>query len=262
MNTINHPEMLTKGVIAHVVRFVFLCRIPVLSKVIIWVYAKIMLADYYGHKLSDFDCLLSFFLRTRDLSVKMRKLKLIKGVVSPAEGEITWWDNLSHNDTMPIKGAGFTVSRLLGFDAPHFQTGMVFYLSPGNYHHVHAPCNMTVEGYFEIPGKLDSVAPSVIEKKPMLLAENLRHVILATTEEGMRMALVLVGAQNVGSIHCPRLAGWEQEEGVTFKKGEALGYFSLGSTVVMLVDQDVPKKDITTVDVLDQLFGEDVDSRH
>ena len=259
-------EMLTRGFVAQVVKFVFLCRVPVLSRLIILVYAKIMKADFYGHDVGDFDCLLSFFLRSRDLSVKMRGQDLVDGFVSPAEGKIVFWDKLSHNDTMPIKGAGFTVSKLLGRDAPHFQTGAVIYLSPGNYHHVHAPIDLVVEDYYELPGKLESVAPAMIKKFPQLFAENLRQVILAKTRKGASVAIVLVGAKNVGSIQCPKLAGWEPGMDISFAKGEALGFFSLGSTVVMLLDEDIPSpvEINSSVDVIDLLFiaGDRDDASH
>lgn len=257
MNTHQTP-MLTRGLVAKLVRFLFLCRIPVLSTVIIFVYAKIMKADYYGHKIQDFDCLLSFFLRKRDLTVKMRGQDLVQGYVSPAESSIAFWGKLSHNATMPIKGAGFTIAKLLDREAPYFQTGIVFYLSPGNYHHVHAPVDMVVEDYYEVPGKLESVAPQLIKRLPMLFAENLRQVILAKDDAGRQLALVLVGAKNVGSIHCPKLAGFEPGVGVRFSKGEPVGFFSLGSTVVMLMDRHIePGLDVgDTIDVIDPLFEE------
>ncbi len=254
---IQHQEMITRGFLAHVVKHIFLCRVPLLSTAIIWVYAKIMKADFYDHSLQDFDCLLSFFLRRRDLTAKMRGQNLTEGFVSPAEGTIIFWDKLSHNNTMPIKGAGFTVSRLLGFDAPQFQTGFVIYLSPGNYHHVHAPCNMTVSDYFELSGELKSVAPSLIAKYPQLFADNLRQVVMAKADSGENIAIVLVGAQNVGAIQCPKLLGWEPGMDISFTKGETLGYFSLGSTVVVLIDKEVlPPYEIgSTIDVIDPLFG-------
>ena len=244
------------GVRFRMVKWLFLCRIPVLSRCIIWVYAKVTGADYYGHSLQDFDSLLAFFLRTRDLRAKLRGQDLVEGYVSPVEGQITFWDKLSHNDTMPIKGAGFTVSRLLGFDAPNLQTGIVFYLAPGNYHHVHAPIDMEVEQFFELPGKLEQHNPERIKNNPMLYAENKRQVIVAKSTRGERLVLVLVGAKNVGSISCPKLAGWKEGDVVSFKKGEPVGFFSLGSTVVLLLDHAVPQQDRKIIDVIDPLFGE------
>lgn len=253
-----YPKKLTRGVIAQVVRSVFLCRLPLLTPLIIWAYAYFFKADFYGKSLGDFDALLDFFTRTRDLRLKQRKLSLDVGVVSPVESTITFWEKLSHNAAMPIKGAGFTVSQLLGFDAPHFQTGIVFYLSPGNYHRVHAPDNLMVEGYFTLPGKLASVAPKYLKSSPLLLAENLRKVILARNEENMRIAIVLVGAKNVGNIICPRLETFNGEA-VAYQKGEELGYFTLGSTVVMLLESELLRAYGIgdKIDVLDPLITED-----
>ena len=162
--------------------------------------------------------------------------------VCPAEGKVTFLDVMTHNDTMPVKGAGFTVSKLIGRDAPEYESGLVIYLAPGNYHHVHSPADKVIEEYYEVAGKLESVAPALLKKNPMLYAENLRHVLIARTVKGTRLALVFVGAKNVGGIFCPKLAGWEPGQQVSYKKGEAVGFFSLGSTVVLLAGGGVEWK--------------------
>ena len=136
--------MRTPGLLAKFVKWLFYCRLPVLSHFIIWVFVLLMKAYSYGQPLTSFDSLLSFFLRKKDLSVKMRTQRLVDGLTSPAESTITFLGKLSHNDTMPIKGAGFTVAKLLGRPSPEYISGCVFYLSPGNYHYVHAPCDMVV----------------------------------------------------------------------------------------------------------------------
>lgn len=256
----NQPsEMMTRGLVAQVVRFFFLCRIPGISTLLIWCYAKYFQANFYEHSLKDFDCLLAFFLRSRNLSSKMRGQDLISGYVSPVEGVVQFWGKLSHNSTLPIKGAGFTVSRLVGFEAPFLQSGIVFHLAPGNYHHVHAPIDMVVEDYFELPGLLRSVSVETVKNNPMLYAENYRHVLVAKSQHGERFVMVLVGAKNIGSISCPKLAGWNLGDEVEFSKGEELGFFSLGSTVVLLLDRAIEpsKLEGDCVDVIDSLFDED-----
>lgn len=261
MNTVDRPEMMTQGVIAHILRWFFLCRIPVLSSILIWCYATYFKASFYHHKLSDFDNVLSFFLRNRDLSVKLRGLGLVGGYVSPVEGTVQFVEEkkLPHNSAMPIKGAGFTVSRLVGFEAPFLQSAMVFYLSPGNYHHVHAPTNMVVEDYFELPGALHSVGAKSVYRKKMLYAENYRHVIIARNENDERFVMVLVGAKNIGNISCPKLAGWQPDDEVSFTKGEEIGFFSLGSAVVLLLDRPILSRysEGQNIDVLDVLFNEE-----
>lgn len=254
-------EIMTYGLLARVVRWFFLCRAPVVSRVFIWIYIKVTQAKLYNHALNDFDCLLSFFLRDRDLRAKMRGQDLVPGFVSPVEGVVQFWGRLSHNSTLPIKGAGFTVAKLLGFEAPFLQTGIVFSLSWGNYHHVHAPTDMVVEEYIEIPGRLRRTNSASLNKHPLLYAENYRQVIVARTEKGERFVLVLVGAKHIGNISCPKLAGFEGGDKVSFSKGEEIGYFSLGSSVVLLLDQAVAsqKNKGDLVDVIDMLFS-DVES--
>jgi|GEM_PF-3672898 phosphatidylserine decarboxylase len=254
----NETQMMTHGISAYIVRWFFLCRLPLLSTAIIWLYASYFQANFYGHKLKDFDCLLSFFLRTRDLSAKMRGQDLISGYVSPVEATIQYWGKLSHNNALPIKGAGFTVAKLLGFEAPHFVTGIVLYLPPGNYHHVHAPVDMVVEDYIELPGHLLALKENASHKNPMIYCENYRHVIVARSHHGERFALVLVGAKHIGSIACPKLAGFEKGKDVGFEKGEEIGFFSLGSSVVLLSDRSIPMlKNIgDCIDVIDVLFDE------
>lgn len=261
MNTEHDSSgMMTQGVSAHIVRWLFLCRIPIVSSILIWCYARFYNAKFYHHTLRDFDCLLSFFLRNRDLSAKLRGLGLVGGYVSPCEGTIQFIEKkkLPHNSTLPIKGAGFTVSRLVGFDAPFLQSAIVFYLSPGNYHHVHAPVNMVVEDYFELPGALHHIGPKTLKRRKMIYAENYRHVVIARSEGGERFVMVLVGAKNIGSISCPKLAGWQPDDEVSFSKGEEIGFFSLGSSVVLLLDKPISLKysEGQSIDVLDTLFDE------
>ncbi len=91
----------------------------------------------------------------------------------------------------------------------------------------------------------------------MLYAENFRQVIVGETTNGQSFAMVLVGAKNVGDIVCPKLEGFEAGDHVAFLKGESVGYFSLGSTVVLLWDF-APNwgalKVNQSVDILDNLF--------
>lgn len=262
MNMIETESLVvrTPGIGAYLVRAVFLCRIPGLRWLIITIYAYFFNAKYYGHNAASFDSLLSFFLRTRlDLAAKKRGLNLEDQGVSPAEGVVTFLGDLTHNDTMPIKGAGFTVSKLLGREAPEFERGAVFYLSPGNYHHVHSPADIEITQYLEIPGRLDRVSPSMLKKNPMVYSENLRHVLIGKTQKGSDIAIVLVGAKNVGSILCPKFSGWEYGQTVSYSKGEPLGYFSLGSTVVVLLGSGARWKSCEqgqAIDVMDTLFDE------
>ncbi|MBU2953948.1 archaetidylserine decarboxylase, partial [Marinobacter sp. F3R08] len=104
----------------------------------------------------------------------------------------------------------------------------------------------TLRQMIHVPGKLFSVNPVTAENVPNLFARNERVVCIFDTESGP-MALVLVGAMIVGSVET-RWAGvvvpgskqvtstsYEGEQAIAFAKGEEMGRFRLGSTVIMVL---------------------------
>lgn len=155
------------------------------------------------------------------------------------------------------KGHTYEAVELLGGDAElaaefndgHFAT---LYLSPKDYHRVHMPCDGTLRQMIYVPGELFSVNPLTAQNVPNLFARNERVVCIFDTAYGP-MAQVLVGATIVGSIETvwagtitpprsPRLHVWnypaEGEQAISLKKGEEMGRFKLGSTVINLFAKD------------------------
>ncbi|MDA3050407.1 archaetidylserine decarboxylase [Campylobacter sp. JMF_02 ED1] len=133
------------------------------------------------------------------------------------------------------------------------------YLSPKDYHHYHAPCDLRVIGALYIPGELHSVAKKYLLKVPNLYAKNERVVLLCKMSNGGLLWLVFVGALNVGKmkfdfderIQTNAKANdkareilnfdynkFDYGEGVSFKKGEHIGNFELGSTIVMIAEKE------------------------
>jgi phosphatidylserine decarboxylase len=96
-----------------------------------------------------------------------------------------------------------------------------------------------------IPGSLFSVNPATARGIPGLFARNER-VVCVFESEGMSFVMVLVGATIVGSIstvwhgvvnpgHSQGIQEWRYgEQGIKLQKGDEMGQFQLGSTVVML----------------------------
>ena len=117
------------------------------------------------------------------------------------------------------------------------------YLSPRDYHRVHAPIDARVVQVDYVPGTLWPVNPKVAARKDGLLARNERVVIHLHSERLGDVAVVMVGAAGVGSI---RVAGLEttayraagerrkHETDIVVRRGDELGAFQLGSTVVMI----------------------------
>lgn len=130
----------------------------------------------------------------------------------------------------------------------------VVYLSPGDYHHFHASSSFSVDRRRHISGELNPVAPSAARRIPSLFARNERVVLEGTWKFGAYY-YGAVGAYNVGSIQLVRdpelrtnhLLDTSGEQRVkefggsnhdnaplVFKKGEEIGHFELGSTVVLV----------------------------
>lgn len=174
-----------------------------------------------------------------------------KTLVSPVDGAISQLGQVTGDRVFQAKGQSFSLSELLGGEeattAP-FADGefSTIYLSPKDYHRIHMPMAGTLRQMIHVPGKLFSVNPVTAENVPNLFARNERVVCIFDTASGP-MALVLVGAMIVGSVET-RWAGvvvpgsrqvtstrYEGEQAISFDKGEEMGRFRLGSTVIMVM---------------------------
>ena len=189
---------------------------------------------------------------TRELKPGIRPLADgEKTLVSPVDGAISQLGQVTGDRVFQAKGQSFSLSELLGGEeattAP-FADGefSTIYLSPKDYHRIHMPMAGTLRQMIHVPGKLFSVNPVTAENVPNLFARNERVVCIFDTASGP-MALVLVGAMIVGSVET-RWAGvvvpgsrqvtstrYEGEQAISFDKGEEMGRFRLGSTVIMVM---------------------------
>lgn len=151
------------------------------------------------------------------------------------------------------KGHHYSTQALVGGDAQlaaqfahgHFAT---IYLSPRDYHRIHMPCTGRLLRMIHVPGELFSVNPTTARGVPGLFARNERVVCVFEGEFGP-FVLVLVGATVVGSmatvwhgvVNPPRpgkLREWSYtDQHIRLQRGEEMGRFLLGSTVVLLMPQ-------------------------
>ncbi|AVS64099.1 phosphatidylserine decarboxylase [Paracidovorax avenae] len=173
--------------------------------------------------------------------------------VCPVDGAVSQFGRIDRDQIFQAKGHRYSTTALLGGDAQEaarFADGSfaTIYLSPRDYHRIHMPCDGRLRRMIYVPGTLFSVNPLTARGVPGLFARNERVVCLFDTPLGS-MALVLVGATIVGSmatvwhgtVNPPRTAGlrqWTYEDGpeVLLRKGEEMGRFMLGSTVVLLFE--------------------------
>ena len=174
--------------------------------------------------------------------------------VCPVDGAISQCGAIERDQIFQAKGHQYSTRALVGGDAAlaeQFQNGQfaTLYLSPRDYHRIHMPVAGKLLRMVHVPGDLFSVNPTTARGVPGLFARNERVVCEFETEHGP-MVLVLVGATIVGSmatvwhgqVNPPRpgtVREWHYEsQDVRLQKGEEMGRFLLGSTVVMLFPQN------------------------
>lgn len=168
----------------------------------------------------------------------------------PVDGAISQFGAIERDQIFQAKGHSYSTTALLGGDrelAAQFENGSfaTLYLSPRDYHRIHMPCAGKLTRMIHVPGELFSVNPTTARGVPGLFARNERVVCVFDSAFGP-FALVLVGATIVGSmatvwhgvINPPRpgvVREWryDGETSINLEKGQEMGRFLLGSTVVM-----------------------------
>ena len=190
---------------------------------------------------------------TRPLKDGVRPLSRSEWVC-PVDGAISQCGAIERDQIFQAKGHHYSTRALVGGDAAlaaQFQNGQfaTLYLSPRDYHRIHMPMAGKLLRMVHVPGDLFSVNPTTARGVPGLFARNERVVCEFETERGP-MVLVLVGATIVGSmatvwhgqVNPPRpgtVREWRYEsQDVRLQKGEEMGRFLLGSTVVMLFPEN------------------------
>jgi phosphatidylserine decarboxylase len=175
-------------------------------------------------------------------------------LICPVDGAISQFGAIEKNNIFQAKGHSYTTTALVGGDATlaaQFTDGSfaTLYLSPKDYHRIHMPCAGRLRRMIYVPGALFSVNPTTARGVPGLFARNERVVCVFDGEFGS-FVLTLVGATIVGSmatvwhgvVNPPRsrtVREWNyDDQKIIFKKGDEMGRFMLGSTVVMLFPQN------------------------
>ncbi len=232
-------------------------------------------AKAYSIDLSEAEKPLTEYKSIGDLFT--RKLKddvrpLGPGLVHPCDAKIAEAGSIRNSKLVQVKGIDYPVPALLQSDemAVRFNGGsfITYYLCPTDYHRVHTPLDLSVEWVAHIPGAFWPVNSWSVRNVPQLYTINERVAMVFRTNEGESLALVMVAATNVGAISVSfdsriktdvRPKGRKKTEyvygGDTFdstkgpkissheplhlKKGDEVGVFSMGSSVVMLLDKNL-----------------------
>jgi phosphatidylserine decarboxylase len=188
---------------------------------------------------------------TRRLREGARPIEPASGVlVSPSDSRLSAIGPIPADGRLEqVKGDTYGVDALVGSreEAARFGGGAAatLYLSPAMYHRVHSPVDGEIVGWRYVPGRLFPVNARGVRSVPGLFTRNERVVVLVETPAHGLVAVVLVGAANVGRIGLAfadlvtnrgRAAGTFQPKApIPIRRGDELGVFNLGSTVVLLV---------------------------
>jgi len=181
------------------------------------------------------------------------------GVACPADGRISAIGDIQNGQVFQAKGLDYSLNALLGGDdvaSQRLSNGSftTIYLSPRDYHRLHMPLAGTLIKQTHVPGRLFSVGPHTVRSLPNLFTRNERVIAQFETEHGL-MALVLVGAMNVAAIETvwhglvtpPQKKAISHElyddsspvPSVTLDKGAEMGRFNMGSTIIVLIENQI-----------------------
>jgi len=191
---------------------------------------------------------------TRELKADARPVDENSGsIVSPVDGTVSQAGELHEAKLLQAKGIEYSLDDLLAInlaEARAFANGSfaTIYLAPYNYHRVHSPiAGKLVSGSY-VPGDLFSVNAATASHIRGLFRRNERLILNLETAAGPA-AVIFVGAMNVGSITTPwtgeirpRHSGIVESidlggEAINIVKGQLLGWFNMGSTVIVLLPQ-------------------------
>ncbi|WP_342221719.1 archaetidylserine decarboxylase [Candidatus Fukatsuia endosymbiont of Tuberolachnus salignus] len=216
-------------------------------------YYKVDMKDAQNPEFSSYHSFNEFFVRP--LHADARPIAAGDQVlVQPADGTISQLGTIRDGQILQAKEHNYSLEALLAGNyqlAAEFQNGQFIttYLAPHDYHRVHMPCYGVLREMIYVPGDLFSVNPLTTANIPNLFARNERVICIFDTAFGT-MAQILVGATVVGSIETvwagsvtpPRegvIRRWTypaagDEGAIVLEKGQEMGHFKLGSTVINL----------------------------
>jgi len=168
-------------------------------------------------------------------------------LVSPVDALVTACGVVRDGTLMQVKGQDYTLDELLSDSPriPQYRNGCfwVLYLSPTDYHRIHAPCSGTVVESEHIPGRVYPVNDFGLTAMRRVLSRNER-LVTYIRHDGGEIAVVKVGALNVSSIR------YVEPQPKKLERGQELAYFEFGSTVVLLAENGTcrPRPELKTGD--------------
>lgn len=235
-----------------------------LQNIINKMYVKFLKLD-----MSEFDKISSYKslneLFTRKL---LQKRHIGNEIISPCDSLISAFGNVNDDIAFQIKGFAYNIKELLLNLYDNNLKDMIyinFYLSPKDYHRYHAPLDFSILNASLFAGYLYPVNFKYLNKVSSLFCKNERVVLKCKNQNNEIFYLVFVGALNVGkmkfcfdeniqtNLKNPQNLSFKYEN-LNVKKGDLLGYFEMGSTIVMIY----PKRNFLIKNLQKVKFGENI----
>jgi len=212
---------------------------------------QVNLAEAERDNISDYAHFNDFF--TRALKPQARPISESE-IISPVDGVVSQVGQIKDSQILQAKGHHFSISQLLaGESLEKIENGYfaTIYLAPRDYHRIHMPLDAKLISMRYVPGNLFSVNHKTVQKVNGVFARNERLVCLFDTVFG-RVVFVLIGAIFVGSMETSwqgqvtppygkevKVYDYIEKEFELFK-GDELGRFNMGSTIIMILPETAP----------------------
>src|SRR6185436_577987 len=190
--------------------------------------------DEFAKSAFDFKTFNEFFFRA--LKPEARPIAPGENIaVFPADARHLAFQDIQAAAGFYVKGAKFSFAELFGDEqvAEKFAGGamLISRLCPVDYHRFHFPVTGVPGESRLINGWLYSVSPVALRRRLRYLIENKRQVTLIEAQNFGTVAMVEVGATNVGSIQQTFVPGRP------IQKGDEKGLFAFGGSCVITVFQ-------------------------
>lgn len=246
---VNLQRVLPQHLLSRAVGLLGSSRLPPIRYPFIRLFARsydVNMTEADRADLGDYESFNDFFTRTlrpgaRPFPVDSRSL------LCPADGVISQAGRIENGTLLQAKGIRYSFAALAGDAATaEFEGGqfLTVYLAPRDYHRVHIPIAGELRQSIAIPGALFSVNGHTEGEIAGLFCRNERLVMSFSTEVG-RMLVIMVGAMIVASIETawpgprsPYRQKIVREHGIGFARGDEVGRFLLGSTVILAFERD------------------------
>lgn len=193
---------------------------------------QINMQEYNRSKPEEFQSFNDFF--TRKIKKSARPIDVsANSIISPADGKILVFEDISRNQVFVIKGDNLSLGQLLRDNklAEKYYGGSmaIIRLCPADYHRFHFPASGIPTKSKKIRGRYFSVSPIALRENLKVFYQNKREYTILNTENGKNILLMEIGATFVGSI----IQTYTPFEPV--EKGEEKGYFKFGGSTVLLL---------------------------